>query len=182
MAQLVRLQSPATSSSFASVSAGARLATTLARCLQTASTSVRRGWRPPWWKCLGEIIQLANTQESWLCAQVCIKKGGLGIRDTGLHSLAAFLASSSSTASLCNSLWAEYNDTHDPDVATTETQFQRTVHEDAAKHPGSSGHSQSFASIYLSDLCHVHTLDAPVTQATGSPAESTRSWEREPGL
>ena len=54
------------------------------------------------------------------------------IRDPVLHSPAAFLASSGSTASLCNSLWAENNDTHDPDVSAAETLFDRNIREDAA--------------------------------------------------
>ena len=43
-----------------------------------------------------------------------IKKGGFWIRDTVLQSLAAFLASKSSTATLSNKLWEVYNDTPQP--------------------------------------------------------------------
>ena len=66
-------------------------------------------------KCLGEIIQGAITQEAWLRAQVSVKKGGFDIRDSVIHSPAAFLPSSSRTAALCNTLWDAHNDTPDPE-------------------------------------------------------------------
>ena len=59
--------------------------------------------------CLNGIIPFAITQEAWLCALASIKKSGFGITDPAPRS--------SSTTSLSNSLWAKYNDTHDPDVA-----------------------------------------------------------------
>ena len=65
---------------------------------------------------------------------------------------------SSSTAALCNSLWDAYNDTHDPDVAATESQ----IRDDAAWHPDSSARSQSS----LSNLCDARTLDTLTQQVT----------------
>ena len=54
------------------------------------------------------IIQVHVTKGAWLRAQASIKERGFGIRDPVL------LASSSSTASLCNSLRSEFHDTHNP--------------------------------------------------------------------
>ena len=103
-----RVSSPRSPPSFFFLfpSAGVRSATTRARCPQTASTSVRKRYRPPpcsTWR-----------HHSGPRAQVSIKKGGFGIRDLVLHSPAAFLASSSSTAALCNSLCDSHNATPDP--------------------------------------------------------------------
>ena len=48
------------------------------------------------------------------------KKGGFGLRDLVLRSPAAFLASSSTTSFLCDSIWSEFKDTQDPDVTAAE--------------------------------------------------------------
>ena len=83
--------------------------------------------------CLGGIIQVPITEDAWLWARASIKKGGFGIRDLPCPPLpAAFLTSSSSTSSLCHSLWSEYEDTLDPHVTVAETQFRLSVQEDAA--------------------------------------------------
>ena len=62
-------------------------------------------------------------------AQAPIKTGGFGIRDPVLHLPTAFLATSSSTCSLCNSLWSEHKDTHDLHVTAGEKQFRTSVWE-----------------------------------------------------
>ena len=70
---------PPPSFPFDSASVGVGSATTLARCLRTASTSPGRMGSLRW--CLGGISQTPITQESRLSAQVFTKKGRFGIRD-----------------------------------------------------------------------------------------------------
>ena len=65
-------------------------------------------------------VPAPSTQNMQTSLKNCLKKRSFGIRDPGLHLLAAFLASSSA-ASFCIRFWSEHNDTHDPDVAAAET-------------------------------------------------------------
>ena len=104
---------PLPSFPFDSASVGVGSATTLARCLRTASTSPGRMGSLRW--CLGGISQTPITQESRLRAQVFTKKGGggVGIRDPLLQ--AAVLASSIAKA-ICSSLWSSHSTTPDLDV------------------------------------------------------------------
>ena len=83
----------------------------------------------------------ADLPEAWRRAQVSIKKGGFCIRDSVLHSLAAFLASSSSTAALCNRR-LDADDTPDPAVDVAGTEFRRTIHDDAAWRPSGTTSTQ----------------------------------------
>ena len=117
---------------------------------------------PLFGSCLGGIIQASITEEAWLPAQVSTKKGGFGI-----------LASSSSTAALCNSLWYAYNDTHDLDGAAADTQFRRNIHEDAAWRPDGSARTQSD----MSNLRDAHTLGTLMQHAThGDQISRAGDW------
>ena len=76
-------------------------------------------------KCLGEIIQVPTTQESWLNTQVSIKTGGFGIKELALHSPA--------TARL--PFATAYG------TPSARDHFRHTIHDKVAWHPGSTTHT-----------------------------------------
>ena len=94
-----------------------------------------------------EASWCAITLEARLCAQASIKKGGFG--DPMLHFPAAFLATSSSTAALCNSLWTHPMWTPPRHISATPSD------DDAAWRPDAAMRTQS----YLSHLCDAYILD-----------------------
>ena len=107
-----------------------------------------------------------------------MKKGGFGSRARFLPSPASFLASSSCTEALWNSLWGSHSTTPGPDVAGAATQHGTQA--DSSHHPrrrsmapNNTAHSQSF----LFNLCGAHTLHT----LTRLPSLSTRSRDRELG-
>ena len=125
MTQLVRVQSLATALilltfcfGWCQISCHARTMppASLHLCAQLMQTSLK--------SCLGRIIQAPITEGAWLRDRAPMKKGGSGVRDPVLRSPAAYLAPSSSTSSLCKSLWSEFKDTHDPNVTAAEAHFR----------------------------------------------------------
>ena len=134
MTQLVRLQSPATSLVL--------LRFCLSRCLISCHARTMPADRPP--PLCPADAGLPQALPRW--NHPCYHHTGCLIPGTCLHqqrwlrhqgplffhSPAAFLASSSCTAPLCNSLWSEYNnihDTDDPNVAAAEAQVRRCIWE-----------------------------------------------------
>jgi hypothetical protein len=63
-------------------------------------------------KSLGDLVGDALDDRQWAQAGLSISSGGLGIRDPLAHAPAAYLASVSSSAELCKSIYTEF-DVHD---------------------------------------------------------------------
>ena len=147
MAPLVCLQSPATA-------LGVRSAIMPKRYLRAASSSSVLH------KCkLSSRTASAESPKSSLLRRRGSRTGldqkkCFGVREPVLHSSAVFLASSSSTTSLCSSLWSEYNDTPDPNGSAAETQLRRNSRDDAAR-----GQMARFALGTTCLNCEAHTLD-----------------------
>ena len=137
---------PPPSSSFAVASAGTRSPIMSARC------------SPDSLRLCGPKMQTSPNKR--------LGEGGIGSRDPGLHSLAAFLASSSSTTSLCRSLWPGCNDTHDPDVAAAEAHFRRAIRE----RPG-----DPMAPHALIATCPTCVMPTHWTLCWNKPSKGTRS-------
>ena len=127
-----------------------------------------------------ETSKSPSPKRLWLRAQASIKKGGFGTRHPVLQSLAAFLASSSSADSLCNSLWAECNDTHTtptwpllrPNAAATSGRTQFGVRT-ARQAPGAAGPNCPRQTRWT-------LLWSEPPKKIGYPSNYTRSAEQEP--
>ena len=101
-------------------------------CAQKVQTSRKN--------CLGGVIPVAMTMRLGSLLRPPSKKRGFGTRDPVLHSTAAFLASSSSATSFCNSLWTGYNDTRPPRTTRPGGRMARHA-----------------LRVNLSNLCDAHT-------------------------